>query len=554
MVLYPEHDVLGARPAPRRERRRWLPAARSPSCAASTSAGCCVPTGSSSRACSGTPATPSGSPATSPACAVASTYLRDLGVTYLHLMPLLQPRDGDNDGGYAVQDYRTVRADLGDVDDLRALASDLRGQGISLVLDLVLNHVAREHEWARRARAGESRYRDYFHVYPDRVMPDAYERTLPEVFPDFAPGNFTLGRPSSAAGSGRPSTSGSGTSTGPTPTSSSSTPTSCCTSRTSASRCSGSTRSPSRGSGSGPTARTSPRCTPSPRPCAPSPASPARPSPSRPRPSSAPATSCSTSARGDTPAGSATSRTTTASWCRSGRCSRRAAPASPNRRCRALPDDAAERHVDLLRPLPRRHRVGHRRRRRRRRRPRRPRPPPLPLRLVCRRPPRLVGATGSSSSTTRPPATSGSAARRPRSSGSPTRAARRRRRIGSRWRGSSSPMPSSPAGAASRSSGAATSSACRTTRTGRGSPATRTTTAGRTASGSTGTGRRAARRPRARRPGKVFQGLAAPRPRCAPACRSCTHRRRPGWSPRPTTASSPSCARTRAARWSASTT
>ncbi|NUQ32665.1 MAG: alpha-amylase [Dermatophilaceae bacterium] len=118
-------------------------------------------------------------------------HLRDLGVTYLHLMPLLQPRDGDNDGGYAVQDYRTVRPDLGDVEDLRALASELRANGISLVLDLVLNHVAREHEWARRARAGESHYRDYFHVYPDRVMPDAYERTLPEVFPDFAPGNFT---------------------------------------------------------------------------------------------------------------------------------------------------------------------------------------------------------------------------------------------------------------------------------------------------------------------------------------------------------------------------
>jgi len=118
-------------------------------------------------------------------------YLRDLGVSYLHLMPLLQPREGDNDGGYAVQDYRRVRADLGDIDDLTRLASDLRGQGISLVLDLVLNHVAREHEWAARARAGESHYRDYFHVYPDRVMPDAYERTLPEVFPDFAPGNFT---------------------------------------------------------------------------------------------------------------------------------------------------------------------------------------------------------------------------------------------------------------------------------------------------------------------------------------------------------------------------
>ena len=118
-------------------------------------------------------------------------YLRELGVTYLHLMPLLRPRDGDNDGGYAVASYREVRPDLGSIEDLKALSTLLRGQGISLVLDLVLNHVAKEHEWARRARAGEARYRDYFHVYPDRTEPDAFEATLPEVFPDFAPGNFT---------------------------------------------------------------------------------------------------------------------------------------------------------------------------------------------------------------------------------------------------------------------------------------------------------------------------------------------------------------------------
>ena len=118
-------------------------------------------------------------------------HLEDLGVTYLHLMPLLQPREGDNDGGYAVQDYRAVRSDLGTVDDLRDLATTLRGRGISLVMDLVLNHVAREHAWAVGARAGDASYRDYFHVFPDRTEPDAYERSLPEVFPDFAPGNFT---------------------------------------------------------------------------------------------------------------------------------------------------------------------------------------------------------------------------------------------------------------------------------------------------------------------------------------------------------------------------
>ena len=126
-----------------------------------------------------------------PGLAKRLDHLEALGVTYLHLMPLLQPREGDNDGGYAVQDYRAVRPDLGSMDDLRDLATTLRGRGISLVLDLVLNHVAREHDWAVRARAGDPTYRDFFHVYADRDLPDAFEETLPEVFPDFAPGNFT---------------------------------------------------------------------------------------------------------------------------------------------------------------------------------------------------------------------------------------------------------------------------------------------------------------------------------------------------------------------------
>ena len=118
-------------------------------------------------------------------------YLRELGVTYLHLMPLLRPREGPNDGGYAVADHRSVRADLGTMDDLRALAAALREAGISLVLDLVLNHVAREHPWAEAARAGDERYRGYFLTYEGRDQPDAHEATLPEVFPDTAPGSFT---------------------------------------------------------------------------------------------------------------------------------------------------------------------------------------------------------------------------------------------------------------------------------------------------------------------------------------------------------------------------
>jgi amylosucrase len=125
-------------------------------------------------------------------------YLEELGVTYLHLLPLLKPRPGENDGGYAVMDYRSVRDDLGTIDDLRNLATTLRGRGISLTLDLVLNHVAAEHEWARNARAGDPFYRGYFHLFADRGLPNEYEKSLPEVFPDFAPGNFTYDEESQA--------------------------------------------------------------------------------------------------------------------------------------------------------------------------------------------------------------------------------------------------------------------------------------------------------------------------------------------------------------------
>jgi amylosucrase len=118
-------------------------------------------------------------------------YLESLGVTYLHLMPFLKPRPAPHDGGYAVMDYRAVRPDLGDMSDLERLTSALHERGISLCCDLVLNHVAMEHEWAVKARSGDAKYQRYFHLYPDRTMPDELERTLPEVFPDFAPGNFT---------------------------------------------------------------------------------------------------------------------------------------------------------------------------------------------------------------------------------------------------------------------------------------------------------------------------------------------------------------------------
>lgn len=119
-------------------------------------------------------------------------YLQELGVTYVHFMPCLKPRPGDSDGGYSVMDYRAINPAYGTMRDFEEVAKALRERGISLCIDMVLNHTAREHAWAKAARAGDTAKRDYYLIYDDRTVPDAYEKTLLEIFPDNAPGNFTF--------------------------------------------------------------------------------------------------------------------------------------------------------------------------------------------------------------------------------------------------------------------------------------------------------------------------------------------------------------------------
>ena len=118
-------------------------------------------------------------------------YLTELGITYLHLMPLFKCPEGDNDGGYAVSSYREVNPPLGTMEELAQLATELRRHGISLVVDFVFNHTSDEHEWAKRALAGDSEYQEYYRMYPNREQPDAFERTVNSVFPDEHPGCFT---------------------------------------------------------------------------------------------------------------------------------------------------------------------------------------------------------------------------------------------------------------------------------------------------------------------------------------------------------------------------
>ena len=118
-------------------------------------------------------------------------YLKEQKLTYLHLMPLLQMPHPHNDGGYAVEDFDTVDPTLGTNKDLENLTRELRKAGISLCLDFVMNHTASTHRWAMAAKAGDPWFQAYYHLYEDRTIPDQYEQTVPQVFPNTAPSNFT---------------------------------------------------------------------------------------------------------------------------------------------------------------------------------------------------------------------------------------------------------------------------------------------------------------------------------------------------------------------------
>ena len=118
-------------------------------------------------------------------------YFQELGVNMIHIMPILQCPEGKSDGGYAVSDFRHVDSRIGSNEDLHKLSETLKKRDILLTMDVVVNHTSNEHEWARRARSGEQKYQDYYYVFDDRKTPDLFEQTMPEIFPETAPGNFT---------------------------------------------------------------------------------------------------------------------------------------------------------------------------------------------------------------------------------------------------------------------------------------------------------------------------------------------------------------------------
>lgn len=118
-------------------------------------------------------------------------YFEDLGVNFLHLMPITTRPKGENDGGYAVNSYTEIDKRYGTKKNLQELTAVLQKKKMYLMLDFVVNHTSDEHQWAQKAKAGDKKYQDYYYAYSDEIIPKEFEKSLPEVFPDTSPGNFS---------------------------------------------------------------------------------------------------------------------------------------------------------------------------------------------------------------------------------------------------------------------------------------------------------------------------------------------------------------------------
>ncbi|MEW2920483.1 alpha-amylase family protein [Muricauda sp. ANG21] len=118
-------------------------------------------------------------------------YLKELGINFVHMMPITTRPKGESDGGYAVNSYHEVDKKYGTKEDLLELTSEFRKQGIFLMLDFVVNHTSNEFSWAKKAMKGDKKYQGYYYTFEDDTIPKEYEKTLPEVFPETSPGNFT---------------------------------------------------------------------------------------------------------------------------------------------------------------------------------------------------------------------------------------------------------------------------------------------------------------------------------------------------------------------------
>ena len=87
-------------------------------------------------------------------------YLKDLGIDMIWLSPVYKSPNDDN--GYDIADYKAIQPEFGTMDDFDELLAEAKARGISIIMDLVINHTSDEHEWFERAKAGEEKYKNYY--------------------------------------------------------------------------------------------------------------------------------------------------------------------------------------------------------------------------------------------------------------------------------------------------------------------------------------------------------------------------------------------------------
>lgn len=93
-------------------------------------------------------------------------YIKKLNVDMIWFNPFyVSPQ---NDNGYDIANYREIDPLFGTMDDFEELQAKLADIGVGVMLDMVLNHCSTEHEWFKKALAGDEKYRKFFYLRPGK--------------------------------------------------------------------------------------------------------------------------------------------------------------------------------------------------------------------------------------------------------------------------------------------------------------------------------------------------------------------------------------------------
>ena len=87
-------------------------------------------------------------------------HIKSLGVDAIWCCPFYDSPNADN--GYDIRDYKKIMKEFGTMEDVDQLIAECHRRDLKLIIDLVMNHSSDEHEWFRKALAGDEKYTDYY--------------------------------------------------------------------------------------------------------------------------------------------------------------------------------------------------------------------------------------------------------------------------------------------------------------------------------------------------------------------------------------------------------